>query len=84
MKLTVDMLDEKVSDYEECFNNFITYADYIRLLEGELGIEPANIRNMNDEELDKYDNFLFELSLNKNFKEKWENKQLNVKKTFLR
>ena len=63
MKLTVDILDKKVSDYEDCFSDFITYADYIRLLEGELGVSPANIRNMNDEELDKYDTFLFELSL---------------------
>lgn len=58
MKLTVNMLDEKV-----CFNDFITYAEYIRLLEGEFGIEPANIRDMNDEDLEKYGKFLFELSL---------------------
>lgn len=63
MKLTVDMLDKKVSDYEDCFSDFITYADCIRILEGRLGISPANIRNMNDEELDKYGTFLFELSL---------------------
>lgn len=63
MKLTVNMLDKKVSDYEEYFNNFITYAEYIRLLEGELGVVPANIRDMNDEELDKYNTYLFELSL---------------------
>ena len=63
MKITKDMLDEKIAKYEHCANDFMTYAEYIRFLEGEFGIAPADIRNMSDEELNKYDTFLFELTL---------------------
>ena len=63
MKITSNMLDEKISKYEHCPNDFMTYAEHIRFSEGMFGIVPADIRNMNDEELDKYDTFLFEFSL---------------------
>lgn len=63
MNITKDMLDEKIAKYEHCDNDFMTYVEYIRYIEGEFGLVPADIRNMSNEELDKYDTFLFELTL---------------------
>lgn len=63
MKVTKEMLDKKIKDYEKEANHDLTYREWIEMLEDEFEIEHVNLDSMSDYELDKYDTFLFELSL---------------------
>ena len=63
MEITKDMLDKKICEFEYYHSKTMTYRGYIRKLEIEYGIEPKNLDAMTDEELNKYDDFLFELTL---------------------
>lgn len=63
MKVTKEMLDKKIKDYEKEANHDLTYREWIEMLEDEFEIEHVNLDKMTDDELDKYDTFLFELSL---------------------
>lgn len=50
-------LDKRICDCEEC-NNTETYREFITSSEEEMGIDPADIDNMTDEELNKYFEFI--------------------------
>ena len=63
MKITKEMLDKKIRDYEKEANHDLTYREWIEMLEDEFEIEHVSLDKMTDDELDKYDTFLFELSL---------------------
>lgn len=63
MKVTKEILDKKIKDYEKEANHDLTYREWIEMLEDEFEIEHVNLDKMTDDELDKYDTFLFELSL---------------------
>ena len=63
MKITKEMLDKKIKDYEIEANHDLTFREWIEMLEDEFQIEHRDLDNMADDELDNYDTFLFELSL---------------------
>lgn len=63
MKVTKEILDKKIKDYEKEANHDLTYREWIEMLEDEFEMEHRNLNSMSDYELDKYDTFLFELSL---------------------
>jgi hypothetical protein len=63
MKLTKKLLDKKIKDYEIEANHDLTYREWIEMLEDEFEMEHRDLNSMSDYELDKYDTFLFELSL---------------------
>ena len=63
MKITKEMLDKKIKDYEIEANHDLTFREWIEMLEDEFEIEHRDLDNMADDELDNYDTFLFELSL---------------------
>lgn len=62
MELKKHMLDMKVSEFEETDVDW-TYREFIIMAENEFGMTNADLDSMSDEELNNYDNFLFELSL---------------------
>lgn len=62
MKITKYILDLPTHEFEEVTHN-LTYREYIRECEDFLGIENADLDSMTDEELNKYDDWLFEMSL---------------------
>nr|DAJ54463.1 MAG TPA: hypothetical protein [Caudoviricetes sp.] len=63
MKITKEILDKKIKDYEIEANHDLTFREWIEMLEDEFQIEHRDLDNMADDELDNYDTFLFELSL---------------------
>lgn len=63
MKVTKEILDKKIKDYEKEANHDLTYREWIEMLEDEFEMEHRDLDSMSDYELDKYDTFLFELSL---------------------
>ena len=63
MKITKDMLDKQVSEFEENALHNMTYREFIVGWEDHLGIENADLDNMTDEELTEYDDWIFEMSL---------------------
>lgn len=63
MKITKEILDKKIKDYEIEANHDLTFREWIEMLEDEFEIEHRDLDNMADDELDNYDTFLFELSL---------------------
>lgn len=63
MKVTKEILDKKIKDYEKEANHDLTFREWIEMLEDEFQIEHRDLDNMADDELDNYDTFLFELSL---------------------
>ena len=63
MKITKEILDKKIKDYEIEAKHDLTFREWIEMLEDEFQIEHRDLDNMSDDELDNYDTFLFELSL---------------------
>ena len=63
MKITKEILDDKIHKHEEEVNHDLTFREYIRELEDEFYMEHADLDSMTDEELNEYDEFLWELSL---------------------
>jgi len=63
MKLSRWMLDLPINEFEETITHNMTYREYIRDWEDFLEIENADLDSMTDEELDKYDSWIFEMSL---------------------
>ncbi|WP_418775920.1 hypothetical protein [Intestinibacter bartlettii] len=63
MKITKEILDKKIKDYEIEANHDLTFRQWIEMLEDEFEIEHRDLDSMTDDELDNYDTFLFELSL---------------------
>lgn len=63
MKVTKEILDKKIKDYEKEANHDLTYREWIEMLEDEFKMKHRDLDSMSDYELDKYDTFLFELSL---------------------
>ena len=63
MKLSSWMLDLPINEFEEVVTHNMTYREYIRDWEDFLEIENADLDSMTDEELDKYDSWIFEMSL---------------------
>lgn len=63
MKITKEMLDKKIKDYEIEANHDLTFRQWIEMLEDEFEIEHIDLDSMTDDELDNYDTFLFELRL---------------------
>lgn len=68
MKVTQEILDKKIKDYEKDANHDLTYREWIELTEDEFKIEHKDLDSMSDDELDKYDTFLLELR----FELSWE------------
>lgn len=62
MNITKEILDRKISDFEET-NVDWTYREFIIMAENEFGMCNADLDSMTDEELNAHDDFLFELSL---------------------
>ena len=63
MRINKEMLDLPINEFEEIVTHNMTYREYIRNWEGFLEIENADLDSMTDEELDKYDSWIFEMSL---------------------
>lgn len=63
MKITKEMLDKKIKDYEKNVDHDFTFREWIRGLEDVFEMEHRDLDSMTDDELDNYDTFLFELSL---------------------
>ena len=63
MKITKKMLDMKICEFEECISQTMTYREWIRDHEMFYELEPKDLDSMSDEELNIYDDFIFELSL---------------------
>ena len=63
IKVTKEILDKKIKDYEKEANHDLTYREWIEMLEDEFEMKHRDLDSMSDDELDNYDTFLFELSL---------------------
>lgn len=63
MKITKAILDDKIHKHEEGVTHNLTFRQYIRELEDEFEIANADLDSMTDEELNDYDEWLWELSL---------------------
>jgi len=63
MKITKEILDDKIHKHEEEVTHDLTFREYIRELEDEFYMEHADLDSMTDKELNEYDEFLWELSL---------------------
>ena len=63
MKITKDVLDDKIHKHEKGVTHNLTFREYIRELEDEFYMEHADLDSMTDKELNDYDNDLWELSL---------------------
>lgn len=61
MKLTKDMLDKKIKDYENDIEHEMTFREWIRKCENYYELEHEDLDSMSDEELQKHDNFLLDL-----------------------
>ncbi|HBI93842.1 MAG TPA: hypothetical protein DDY58_16240 [Terrisporobacter glycolicus] len=62
MNITKAILDDKVKTHETGIKHDKTFREWIRDLEDEFNIEHEDLDNMTDEELDRYDTWLFEIS----------------------
>lgn len=62
MKITKAILDDKMHKHEKGVTHNLTFRQYIRDLEDEFNIEHEDLDSMTDEELDRYDTWLFEIS----------------------
>ena len=62
MKITKEILDLKISQFEKDATHSLTFREWIRWAEDDIGISNADLDSMSDDELDKYDSFLYELS----------------------
>ena len=60
MKLTKDMLDKKIKEFEPVEHD-MTFREYVVEEENELGIANADLDSMTDEQLSEYDSWLMEL-----------------------
>ena len=63
MKITKEKLDKKICEFEECSSSTLTYRQWIRDYEEFYELEHKDLGSMTDEELNRYDSFLFELTL---------------------
>lgn len=63
MKITKSILDDKIHKHEKGITHKLTFRQYIRELEDEFEIANADLDSMTDEELNDYDEWLWELSL---------------------
>lgn len=63
MKITKEMLDMKISEFEDCISKTMTYREWIKEYETFYGLEHKYLDSMTSEELNNYDDFLFELTL---------------------
>lgn len=63
IKITKAILDKKIKEFEPEATHDLTFREWIRELENEFEIEHADLDNMTDYELNKYDEALFEISL---------------------
>ena len=63
MDITKDILDRKIIEFEDCYSKTMTYREWIREQEDYYEFEHKDLDSMTNEELKKYDDFLFELSL---------------------
>lgn len=61
MKLTKDMLDKKIKDYENDIEHEMTFREWIKKCEDFYELENEDLDSMSDEELQKHDNFLLNL-----------------------
>ena len=61
MKLTKDILDKKVKEFEENIEHDMTFREWIRAWEEYLEIEHENLDDMDAGELAGYDDWLLEL-----------------------
>ena len=61
MKLTKDMLDKKVKEFEIGVGHNLTYREWFKRWEEELSIENENLDDMTEEELDNYDSWICEI-----------------------
>ncbi len=62
MKISKNILDEKIKKYEKGVTHNLTFRQWIEMLEDEFEIKHRDLDSMSDDELNKYDTFLFELS----------------------
>ena len=62
MELSKCILDEEIKKYEKEVTHNLTFRQWIEMLEDEFEIEHRDLDSMSDDELNKYDTFLFELS----------------------
>lgn len=62
MKVSKEILDLPINEFEEVSHS-LTFREWIKEVENELGIECADLDSMTDEELNRYEDFLFEMSL---------------------
>ena len=62
MKITKAILDDKIHKHEKGVKHDKTFREWIRDLENEFNIEHEDLVSMTDEELDRYDTWLFEIS----------------------
>lgn len=62
MKITKAILDDKIHKHEKGVTHNLTFREYIRELEDKFEIANADLDSMTDEELDRYDTWLFEIS----------------------
>lgn len=63
MKITKKILDHKVKKHLKATSHKLTFRQCIMKHEDELGLEHADLDSMTDEELNNYDNDLWEKSL---------------------
>ena len=63
MDITRSILDKRIIEFEDCISDTMTYREWIREQEEFYELTPRDLDNMTDEELKKYDDFLFELTL---------------------
>ena len=54
MKITKEILDKKIKDYEIEANHDLTFREWIEMLEDEFQIEHRDLDNMADDELSPY------------------------------
>ena len=64
MKITKDMLDKKICEFEECSSDTLTYRDWIREHEDFYELGNKDLDSMTDEELKNYDDFIVSLTIN--------------------
>lgn len=63
MKITKAILDDKIHEHEKGVKHDKTFREWIRDLENEFNIEHEDLDSMTDEELNNYDEWLWELTL---------------------
>lgn len=63
MKITKEMLDKKVKDFEDDCNHDLTFREFIIELEDLFKLKHENLDEMTDDELDDYDSWLWHLTV---------------------